>query len=108
MVERSWEIWGSGTSTTDVIPVCPNKGHMGIDDINQLICSLKRLRFSSLGGSTYIVGNILNWTVNCVFSRNVYHTLSLFGRDHYWRFYCMLFYDGIPSKSALADKGIWN
>ena len=64
----------------------PNKGHLQDikDNINSADLFLVE-RFSSLGGSKYVVGIILAGTVSHVLCREVYHTVSLFGICMYSR-----------------------
>ena len=64
----------------------PNKGHIG-DNINSAVLSFIE-RLSYFRGSKTI-GHVIFGTSNSVLCREVYYTMSLFRRVHYWRLHCI-------------------
>ena len=75
-----------------------DKEHFG-DDINLGDLFFVE-RFSSLGGSKCIVRIILGRSVSHVLCREVYYTVSSFGRDSYGRFHYLKF---LPCVCAYAS-----
>ena len=88
----------------------PNKGHVG-DDINSAVLSFIE-RLSSFRGSQCIktIGHVIFGTLNSVLCREVYYTVSLFQRVHYWRFHCVYYssyapVNVIPEYPLCGDTG---
>ena len=62
-----------------------NKGHIE-GNINSAVLSFIE-RLSSFRGSKCTIGHVIFGTSNSVLCREVYYTVSLFRRLHYWPLY---------------------